>query len=195
MDPEYHPKIIGKSGAVISKIRNDFGVQITLPKRGDPDENIIRIQGYEEKAKAARDHILGIVNELVSAGDTVTVVAVPEGKSAGFSHCSFPLQKDRIKEEIEIDHRVHSRLIGQRGRSIRKFMDDYGVEIKFPRQGSAQDLVTIIGTEDKVMEAKKEILALAEEYVSGLYQILSHIYVLVGLTVTFTTSASRIYNS
>ncbi|KAL0268526.1 UNVERIFIED_CONTAM: hypothetical protein PYX00_010437 [Menopon gallinae] len=136
VDPEYHPKIIGKAGAVITKIRNDFNVQITLPKRGDPDENIIKIQGYEEKAKAARDHILGIVNEL----------------------------KDRIKEEIEIDHRVHSRLIGQRGRSIRKFMDDYGVEIKFPRQGSAQNLVTIIGTEEKVMEAKKEILALAEEY-------------------------------
>ena len=65
MDPEFHPKIIGKKGAVISEIRSNYGVQITLPKRGDPEEHIITIQGYEEKAIAARDHILKIVNELV----------------------------------------------------------------------------------------------------------------------------------
>lgn len=65
VDPEFHPKIIGKKGAVISEIRSTYGVQITLPKRGDPEEHIITIQGYEEKAIAARDHILGIVNKLV----------------------------------------------------------------------------------------------------------------------------------
>lgn len=31
---EYHPKIIGKKGAVITKIRKDHDVQITFPKKG-----------------------------------------------------------------------------------------------------------------------------------------------------------------
>lgn len=35
VNPEYHPKIIGKKGAVITKIRRDHDVQITFPKKGE----------------------------------------------------------------------------------------------------------------------------------------------------------------
>ena len=66
VNPEYHPKIIGKKGAVISKIRSDHGVQINFAKKGDPDEHIITITGYEQNTLAARDDIMKIVNELVS---------------------------------------------------------------------------------------------------------------------------------
>ena len=66
VNPEYHPKIIGKKGAVISKIRFDHGVQINFAKKGDPDEHIIIITGYEQNTLAARDDIMKIVNELVS---------------------------------------------------------------------------------------------------------------------------------
>lgn len=34
VNPEYHPKIIGKRGTVISKIRADHDVQINFPKKG-----------------------------------------------------------------------------------------------------------------------------------------------------------------
>lgn len=34
VNPDYHPKIIGKKGAVITKIRKDHDVQITFPKKG-----------------------------------------------------------------------------------------------------------------------------------------------------------------
>ena len=66
VDPEYHPKIIGKKGAVISKIRTDHGVQINFPKKGEPNEHIITITGYEESTHAAKDDIMKIVNQLVS---------------------------------------------------------------------------------------------------------------------------------
>ena len=46
-------------------------------------------------------------------------------------------------------------------------MDKYQVEIKFPRQGDSNpNLVTIIGSEDNVWDAKEEILNLADNYVS-----------------------------
>lgn len=65
VDPEFHSKIIGRRGAVITKIRTDHNVQINLPKKGDPDERFITITGYEEKTHAAKDDIMKIVNELV----------------------------------------------------------------------------------------------------------------------------------
>ena len=43
MAPEYHPKIIGRKGAVITKLRDDFKVNIQLPKKeGDIFDILIR---------------------------------------------------------------------------------------------------------------------------------------------------------
>ena len=65
--PEYHPKIIGRKGAVITKLREDFDVNIQLPRKDSPDESIITITGYEKNATEARDAILKIVGDYVSA--------------------------------------------------------------------------------------------------------------------------------
>jgi polyribonucleotide nucleotidyltransferase len=65
VDPEFHPKIIGKQGTVIGKIRDQFKVNIQLPRRGDQDQDIITITGYEEQANQAKDEILAIVDEQV----------------------------------------------------------------------------------------------------------------------------------
>ena len=66
VNPEYHPKIIGKRGAVITELRLKHDVQIQLPKKESADASTITIAGYEENAKAARDAILKIVNQFVS---------------------------------------------------------------------------------------------------------------------------------
>ena len=65
--PEYHPKIIGRRGAVITKLRDDFDVNIQLPKKDDGDDSIITITGYESNAIKAKEAILKIVNEYVRA--------------------------------------------------------------------------------------------------------------------------------
>lgn len=65
VDPKYHPKIIGRKGAVISKIRQDHDVQIQFPERGSEAEDIITITGYEKNAHSAEEAILNIVRELV----------------------------------------------------------------------------------------------------------------------------------
>ncbi|XP_012215357.1 vigilin [Linepithema humile] len=137
VDPEYHPKIIGRKGAVISKIRSDHDVQINFPRKGDPEEHIITITGYEKNAYSARDDIMKIVNEL----------------------------NGLTKEEVKINAAVHSRLIGAKGRNIRKIMDEHKVDIKFPRKTDADpDIVTIVGAEENVADAKDHLLNLEEEY-------------------------------
>ncbi|RLU24577.1 hypothetical protein DMN91_002666 [Ooceraea biroi] len=137
VDPEYHPKIIGRKGAVISKIRNDHDVQINFPRKGDPEEHIITITGYEKNAYSARDEIMKIVNQL----------------------------NGLTKEEVQINAAVHSRLIGAKGRNIRKIMEEFKVDIKFPRKTDADpNVVTIVGAEENVGDARDHLLNLEEEY-------------------------------
>lgn len=70
-------------------------------------------------------------------------------------------------EEVYIDHRVHPRIIGSKGRGIRKVMEEFKVELKFPRQESEDpDLVVITGAEDAVLDCKDYLLNMEEEYVS-----------------------------
>ncbi|KAG7263318.1 hypothetical protein CRUP_002210 [Coryphaenoides rupestris] len=64
VDPKYHPKIIGRKGAVITGIRTEHEVNIQFPEKNDESLDQISIMGYEQNAMAARDAIQAIVNEL-----------------------------------------------------------------------------------------------------------------------------------
>jgi len=138
VNPEYHPKIIGRGGAVISKIRDDFDVQIQLPRKEAEEQSIITITGYEKQANEARNAILKIVGEFESM----------------------------VHEEVSIDPRVHSMIIGKRGRSIRKIMDDFKVDIRLPREGDADpSLVVVSGDDDNVQDCIDHLRIMEEEYI------------------------------
>ncbi|XP_058464873.1 vigilin isoform X1 [Malaya genurostris] len=138
IDPEYHPKIIGRRGAVVNKIRATHGVQISFPKQDDPINNVITIQGYEANALAARDEILGIVGQLSSM----------------------------CREEVAIDERVHRRFIGFKGRRVREIKETYKVELNFPRpEDTDHSLIVIIGNNrDDVEACRDHLLNLEEEF-------------------------------
>lgn len=140
IDPIFHSKIIGRRGAVINKIRTNHNVQIVFPRKEDEADNIITVTGYEEAANAAKDEIMKIYNEL----------------------------NELVREIVEVDSRVHARLIGQRGRNINKIMEDYKVEVKFPKQGENPNVITIIGQPENVSEAKDHILNMEEEYLEDM---------------------------
>lgn len=69
----------------------------------------ITITGYEKNTEAARDAILKIVGEL----------------------------EQMVSEDVPLDHRVHARIIGARGKAIRKIMDEFKVPAR-PRQEGAR---------------------------------------------------------
>lgn len=71
VDHRHHPKIIGRKGKVIQKIRDDHEVMIQFPslKPGGGetvDEDKITLIGYEHNCEAAMASINKIVKELVS---------------------------------------------------------------------------------------------------------------------------------
>ncbi|RWS27624.1 vigilin-like protein [Leptotrombidium deliense] len=141
VDPKYHPKIIGRRGNVISQIRTEFDVQVQFPERTDdasqPNQDLITITGYEEKANAAKEKILGIVRDL----------------------------EDHVSEEIDLDYRIHRRLIGSKGRNIKKIMDEFRVDIRFPKPDDEnKNRVVISGYPDGVQDAKDRLKELEDEY-------------------------------
>eukprot|EP00118_Oscarella_pearsei_P024630 m.306469 g.306469 ORF g.306469 m.306469 type:complete len:1252 (+) comp41271_c0_seq1:220-3975(+) len=141
VDSRHHPRIIGRKGATISQIRSDYDVNVQFPERGASDPDMITVTGYEDRAEAAKEAILKIVNDL----------------------------EMQVTKEIEIDTRVHSRLIGARGKAIRKVMDDHRVDIRFPRDKES-GLVTVTGLEDDVEDALDYLLNLEEEYLQDVIE-------------------------
>uniref|UniRef100_A0A674P2N1 Vigilin n=1 Tax=Takifugu rubripes TaxID=31033 RepID=A0A674P2N1_TAKRU len=143
VDPKYHPKIIGRKGAVITNIRTEHDVNIQFPEKNDESQDQITITGYEHKAIAARDAIQAIVDEL----------------------------EEMISEDITLDSRVHARIIGARGKGIRKIMDEFKVDLRFPPTGAADpNLVTVIGRPELVDEAIDHLLNLEEEYMADVVE-------------------------
>ncbi|KAK7600960.1 hypothetical protein V9T40_008401 [Parthenolecanium corni] len=134
---EYHPQIIGRAGETINKIRKNYDVQISLPKKNEPDNTIITITGVQQSVESAKTEIMDIVQQLES----------------------------RYKEKVTIDRRVHSRMIGAKGRQVKKIMSDYGVEIRFPRENDPDPNVVIVsGEEEKVLDCKDYLLNLEEDF-------------------------------
>ncbi|XP_064184904.1 vigilin [Anguilla rostrata] len=137
VQPKYHPKIIGRKGAVISQIRKDHDVNVQFPDKGDEQQDLITISGYErnvEEARAAIEQLVSVLEEMVS-------------------------------QDVKLDHRVHARIIGARGKAIRKLMEEFKVDIRFPQPGSDDpDRVTVSGLPESVDNAIDHLLNLEEEY-------------------------------
>merc|ERR1711953_1403134 len=113
-------------------------VQIQLPKKEAENANIITITGYEKNVDEARDAILKVVGQFES----------------------------QVHEEVSIDPRVHSMIIGKRGRSIRKIMEDFKVDIRLPREGDADpSRVVVSGDEDAVLDCIDHLKIIEEEFI------------------------------
>ncbi|XP_043645703.1 vigilin [Drosophila teissieri] len=136
VDTEFHSKLIGRHGAVINKLRADHDVNISLPKRDEPNDRIISITGYQANCEAAREAILEIVGD-------------PDSLH---------------REVVEIDKRIHPHIIGHRRRTVRKIIEDYQVNIKFPSAEEQTNSVTIIGKPEDVENVKELLLGMAEDY-------------------------------
>lgn len=104
----FHRNIIGKNGSNISRIRQETGCQIELPKE-DTDSEIITIIGRKEDCEKARKEIRKIEKEL---GEI-----------------------EEITVKIEI--KLHQALIGAGGKSVKKLQGEDCV-IHFPSDGSDQ---------------------------------------------------------
>uniref|UniRef100_A0A8C2ZRV6 High density lipoprotein-binding protein n=1 Tax=Cyclopterus lumpus TaxID=8103 RepID=A0A8C2ZRV6_CYCLU len=137
VDPKFHPKIIGRKGAVISQIRKDHDVSIQFPDKGDEQQDAIVILGYERNVEEASQAIQQLVAEW----------------------------QEMVSRDVHLDPRTHARIIGARGKAIRKLMEEFKVDIRFPQPGSDEpDKVAVTGLPEAVDNAIDHLLNLEEEY-------------------------------
>ncbi|KAI1301720.1 Vigilin [Halotydeus destructor] len=142
----YRGAIIGKQGAQISKIRETFGVEITLPKLEEESGNVV-IAGGKDNADKARQYILDMIKRLDKEK------ADREGKV-----------------ELHVAPEYHGLIIGRKGAVVAKIVADNDVRVRFPRLSdeTAADpsLITILGSETNARRARDEILSLVNDIVT-----------------------------
>lgn len=64
--PEYHRFLIGRGGAKIRKVRDEFDARIIFPqKESDDDSDAILIIGRKENVEKAKEHLLKLIKDLV----------------------------------------------------------------------------------------------------------------------------------
>lgn len=135
---KYHSKLIGRKGAVIQKFRDEYGININVPKFDlDPEDesaNQIKLTGYQAKCMKAKEAIETMIREL----------------------------EEQISIEFKIDSRIHNRIIGPKGKNVRKLMDQFKVDIRFPKGEENKAVVT--GLENNCEACKEHLLMLEEEY-------------------------------
>merc|ERR1712178_469151 len=135
---EFHSKLIGVGGEHITALRDEHDVNIQMPDRKkDPSNEIIKITGYQENAENAAKAIETFCDNLMQY----------------------------VIKDVQIEISVHRRIIGQRGRGVRKLMADHRVEIKFPRNDDEnKDMVRVSGPPDNVDQAIDALTKLEEEF-------------------------------
>ncbi|ESN93671.1 hypothetical protein HELRODRAFT_180766 [Helobdella robusta] len=138
IEPIYHTKIIGRNGGVVNKIRDQYDVRIQFPEKNSTNQNVITIIGLEAAVKDCKEYILKKIKEIEST----------------------------VHEELRIDNRVHPRIIGSKGRSVHKLMEDFNVDIKFPAKDSMdKDLIVVSGQKKDVELCCDHLMNLEDEYI------------------------------
>uniref|UniRef100_A0A673N4A3 Vigilin n=1 Tax=Sinocyclocheilus rhinocerous TaxID=307959 RepID=A0A673N4A3_9TELE len=129
-----HNSLIGSKGRFVRSIMEECGgVHIHFPTEGSGID-AVTIRGPAEEVEKAKKQLLSLAEEKQIKGHTVELRAKPE---------------------------YHKFLIGKGGGNIRKVRDSTGARIIFPTADDKdQELITVIGTEEAVAEAQKELEAL-----------------------------------
>lgn len=136
--PDLIPQLRGRNGKEAEKLEKKFSVKIDFSKKGEPDR--ITIIGVKEKV----DQCAEFINKKIEEEDS------------------------KLSQEIQIDSRVHSRIIGSLGKALAKLTDKFKVEIKFARNS---DVVTVRGkTQESIEDACDELKNLEEEYLQDVIE-------------------------
>lgn len=96
-NPELIPQLRGRMGVEVQRLEKKFQVRIDFSRRDQPDK--ITIKGLQENVSKCEEFIKKKISD----------------------------EESKTSQEISIDNRVHSRIIGQKGKSIAKFMEKYKV--------------------------------------------------------------------
>ncbi|RKP27894.1 hypothetical protein SYNPS1DRAFT_12001 [Syncephalis pseudoplumigaleata] len=153
---KYEAHIIGKKGANLNRLREQYGVKLDITEAGEGEaEFTVTVQGLKKQAD-------GAVKELREMQARLA---------------------DSVVQRVKVPVKLHPALIGPQGRYVRRLEEKYQVRIQFPRgtratsqsdgdendeqslagkAGQAPDEVILSGGRKGVAEARAEMQELIE---------------------------------
>uniref|UniRef100_A0A8C8K4G1 Vigilin n=1 Tax=Oncorhynchus tshawytscha TaxID=74940 RepID=A0A8C8K4G1_ONCTS len=140
-----HNSLIGSKGRFVRSIMEECGgVHIHFPTEGSGIDTVT-IRGPAEEVEKAKKQLLSLAQDKQTKSHTAELKAKPE---------------------------YHKFLIGKGGGNIRKVRDSTGARIIFPTlEDEDQELITVVGTEEAVREAQKEL----EELIKSLDNVVEDV--------------------
>jgi polyribonucleotide nucleotidyltransferase len=163
---EYHNKIIGKKGAIINEIRKAYDVRINFPEKKpfDKGEAPVAAAIVEEEEEAVTD----AEPEVDNSRNTIVIIGYEKNVKNAIKRITKIVRElqSQVSIQLKIAKDNYSSLIGRGGKTIRKIMDQFKVNIKFPTDDS--DMITVSGTDKNVEACKDHIYQIITDYVSSL---------------------------
>lgn len=131
------PRVIGRQGANLNAIRDEFGVKLDVPQPDASSDKVdIEIVGIKRNVEAAKAKLASLAKRL--ADETIS--------------------------KIKIESKYHRRMIGPNLVYLNRLQDKYNVRIQFPRvlgetspDGPKKDEVVIKGPSKGVAKCEEEL--------------------------------------
>lgn len=158
VDPAHVKHLVGKSGAAITKLREELGVRVD----------------FDDAASAGATN--GAAKAAKKASVTCKIVGRKENVEEAKKRILAQAEKlaDEREEVLKIPQNLHAAVIGKGGVWVLRLQENHGVRIDFPRQGGdsangegnkreqKSDEVIVRGGKQGVAAAKAEIMELLE---------------------------------
>ncbi|PNJ10445.1 HDLBP isoform 6, partial [Pongo abelii] len=143
IDHKFHRHLIGKSGANINRIKDQYKVSVRIPPDSEKS-NLIRIEGDPQGVQQAKRELLELASRM---------------------------ENERTKDLI-IEQRFHRTIIGQKGERIREIRDKFPeVIINFPDPAQKSDIVQLRGPKNEVEKCTKYMQKMVADLVENSYSI------------------------
>lgn len=147
------------------------GVHIHFPSEGSGSDKVT-IRGPAGEVEKAKKQLLQLAEEKVGGDES----AKDDGEDTNLNAntfflsallLSFPFQQvNNFTAELQAKAEYHKFLIGRGGANIRRVRDKTGARIIFPSpDDTEQELITIVGKEEAVRQAQKELENLVKNLV------------------------------
>lgn len=158
-----HNSLIGSKGCLVRSIMDDCGgVHIHFPSEGSGSDRVT-IRGPASEVEKAKKQLLQLAEEKVGGeklGET------QKSRNGISSDLICFQQVNNFTAELQAKPEYHKFLIGRGGANIRRVRDKTGARIIFPSpDDSEQEMITIVGKEEAVRQAQKELENLVKNLV------------------------------
>jgi ribosomal protein S3/ribosomal protein L21E len=170
-----HRFIIGKSGSVVNKLKEEYDVLISVPNESSNSDQI-RLEGKKENVKKVREAINELLQvhqkrqQQVAANNAQRSQAAQNNNNNNTrSDGSLSNKQGPVHEQtqgtvrVEVPKEYHSFIIGKQGSKLHQLEQKYSCRIHMPNRDEKSDVIRIVGPNDLIVEAANQIKSIGDD--------------------------------